>query len=136
MPSVVAVDLVARKISVSPSAGEAELYQDIRDDTLYGVVGTTVVPLLSGDLATGVYRTGVVVMDNHPHFAWLRLEGPVTAAVVRIYGDGVLRFTSGTISGGVPVRVPAFRAREWEVEVESDDRVTDVTLAGSTAELL
>ena len=136
MPSVVAVDLVARKVSKSPAASEVDLYQDIRTDTLYRVIGTTVRPMFQGSALTATYRTGTFVLDNHPGFAWLRLEGPVTSAVARIYGDGVLRYTTPTITGNTPIRIPAIRSREWEIEVDSAGRVTDITLASSTRELL
>jgi hypothetical protein len=53
---------------------------------------------------------------------------------VRWYGDGVLRHTA-TISSIDPVRLPAGRWLEHEIEIESASRVTKVLLASSTQEL-
>lgn len=136
MGSVIALDFVSRKVTRSPAGAETALYQDLRTDTLYKVIGTTVLPLFEAAHQLATYRTGVFVLDAQPSFAWLRLEGPVVSAVAKVYGDGALAYTTPTITGNTPVRLPAKRFREWEVEVISDGRVTDVTLASSTAELL
>lgn len=135
MPSALAFDMANRRLSSKPAGGETALYPDLRDDTLYAVFGTGIVPLFAGAPAAAVYRTPVFVLDNVPAFAWLQLEGPVTSAVAKLYGDGVLRYTTPTISGNDPVRVPGVRCREWEIVVESDGRVTGVTLASSVEEL-
>lgn len=136
MGSVVALDFVSKKVSKSTAGAETALYTDLRTDTLYKVVGETVLPQFEGALLSATYKTGRVVLDTHPTFAWLRLEGPVTSAVAKLYGDGALYHTTAAITGNTPVRIPARRFREWEVEVVSAGRVTDVTLASSSAELL
>jgi hypothetical protein len=136
VPSEIAFDFIARKISKRSAGAEVELYTDLSTDTMYKVVDTEVLPEFEGSYLSAVYTTGVVVLDNQPTFAWLRIEGPVTSAVAKIYGDGGLFFTTPTITGNSPVRVPSARFREWEIRVESAGRCTDVTLASSSAELL
>lgn len=136
MGSVVALDFVSKKMSKSPAGAETAMYTDLRTDTLYKVVGTGVLPQFSASALTATYKTGRVVLDSHPLFSWLRLEGPVTSAVVKLYGNGVLFHTTSTITGNTPVRIPARRFREWEIEAVSAGRITDITLASSSAELL
>lgn len=136
MGSVIALDFVSRKMTRTPAGAETALYQDLRTDTLYKVVGEAVLPQFEGALLSATYKTGRIVLDTHPSFAWLRLEGSVTSAVVKLYGDGALYHTTAAITDNTPVRIPARRFREWEIEVVSAGRVTDVTLASSSAELL
>lgn len=135
MPSLVAVDLRAKRVSRSPAPAAAELYTEVSTDTLYVVSGTTVKPQFTGALTTGLWFSGTIVRDDQPTFAWARVEGPSTNTVLRIYGDGALFYTTPTITTNNPVRLPAARFREWSVEVESNMRITDVVLASSAAEL-
>lgn len=138
MPHLIALDFAKKSLSSSSITGAAGLYTDLLSDTMYKVSGTTVLPMFSAGAgaATAIYRTPRFIVDAQSPFGWLRLEGPVTSAVVRIYGNGVLVHTTAAITSNNPVRIPAMRYRELELEVESAGRVTDVTMASTSAELL
>lgn len=109
--------------------------QDILTDQLYAAIGDKVLPLFETGRRIGVWRTKKLVMDHHPVFAWLRLEGPFSSAKVRIYGDGSLYYTTPEITNNMPVRLPPGRFREIDVEVESADRVTGVVLSHTSDEM-
>lgn len=139
-------DLAAKRIgtlempSAEPATGvdpPAALHNDLVTDTLYVVDGTDIVPLFrDAAYLIGVWRSKVIVRDDHPGFGWLRVNGVLNANVtVRVYGDGALYFTAGPLASRTPVRMPPGRFREWEVEVESAGRVTEVILATSVQEL-
>lgn len=112
------------------------VFTDLLTDTLYLVVGTEVLPDLRAAALTGVWRGKIIIANDHPGFGWLRVNGDLGGSVVvRVYGNEVLHFTSPAITTRAPVRMPAGRFREWEIEVESAVRITSVTLASSAAEL-
>ncbi len=109
--------------------------QDILTDSLYAVIGDTVTSMFKNNRRVGVWRSKKFVMDRHPMFAWLRLEGPFDSAQVRIYGDGTLYYATPEITNNMPVRLPPGRFREIELEVESSDRVTGVVMAHTSDEV-
>lgn len=111
-------------------------YTDLRTDTLYAVEGEDIVPFLDTGLRTGVWRSRKFVLPSAPSYAWGRINGLLTGNVtVRLYGDGVL-ISTDTISARTPFRIPARRARLWEIEIESTSQVSSVTIASSTEELV
>lgn len=125
-------DLPAGPVGSAHSAA----YTDLVTDALYVVSGDQVIPMFETGLRTGRWRTPLILQPAHPAFAWLRLNGPLSAAVtVRIYANGVLWHTA-TLSDRAPVRLPPGRFRHLEVEVESQSRVSSVVLSTTSAELV
>jgi hypothetical protein len=113
-----------------------EAYTDLTTDTLYiaGPAGITALFDASAENLTGIWRSKVIVLDFQPSFSWAIVEGDYPATV-RLYGDGVLFYTTPTITSRAPFRLPPGRFREWEMEVESNGRVTAVNVANSLSEL-
>lgn len=110
-------------------------YTDTLTDRLYTAQGTSVVALFSGETyRTGKWRSKIAVLPSYASFAWLTVESdfnyPVT---VKWYGDGVLRHTA-VVTSRTPVRLPAGRYLEHEIEVTSQGRWNALTMASSTAE--
>jgi|GEM_PF-767329 len=118
------------KVSVPLSAA----YADLLTDTLYTVSGNELLPMHSGGEDTGIWRSKIIVQDDQPSYGWIKVEGDYPATL-RIYGDGVLRYTEPAITSRAPLRLPPGKFRELEVEVESAGAVTAVTLASSMNEL-
>jgi hypothetical protein len=111
------------------------VFTDLLTDTMYVVHGTDVLPMLRGEPLTGTWRSKVIVRDDHPGFGWLRINGELSApATIRLYADDVL-FYSVEVPDREPVRIPAGRYREWEIEVVGVGRMTTLTLATSAKEL-
>lgn len=129
------LDFVSKKLTQLSELATA-LYVDQVTDTLYIVNGTQIQAVFGGATArTGLYRTGIIKLDRQTPMAWLQVDGDYTAPVtLRWYGDGVLRYTA-TLNNITPVRLPAGRYLEHEIEIESSARVTRVTMASTTEEL-
>lgn len=110
-------------------------YTDLLTDTLYAVDGTDIVPFLDTGLRTAVWRSKKFVLPSAPTYAWGRVNGLLTGNVtVRLYGDNGL-ISTNTVSTRTPFRIPAKRARVWEIEIESTSQISSVTIASSAAEL-
>jgi hypothetical protein len=112
----------------------ASVFNDIFTDTLYVSEGAAIVPMFAGAAQTAVWRSKIIVDDEQPSISWARVEGDYPA-VLRLYGDGVLVYTTPNITSNAPFALPAGRYREMQVEVESAARVTEVMLASSVQEL-
>jgi len=141
-----ALDLGSGKLT-SVGVEATAFFNDTVGDGLYATVGNKVVELFSLSAAkrTGKYRTGITTLPKQEPLAWLQVfaDGPVT---VKWYGDGGVKTTVGgvitvtptytvTVNDVRPVRLPAGRYLEHEIEIESQARITSVTLAGDTTEL-
>lgn len=110
------------------------VHVDQLSDTLFAVVGTEIVPYRKGASKTGIWRSKVFIADNHPAYAWGRIEGEYPA-ILRLYGDSNLVYTTPSITSGDPFRLPAGRYREFQIEVESASPVMEVRLAERATEL-
>lgn len=133
-------DLESKRISTDtvPTSGTAA-YSDLLTDTLYVVSGATVLGMHMGAKSVGKWRGKPIKLPsgNHLGFAWLRLNGALSeGAVVRLYADGSLFYTTPPIVKRDPVRLPAGRFRSWEIELESKDRITSVAMGSTIGELL
>jgi hypothetical protein len=123
-------------IELDQNAGTVSaVVTDLLTDSMYLACGVQVAPMFAAAPLVATWRSRRFVVDMHPMFAWLRLEGPVTSAVVRLYGDGALYYTTPAITNNDPIRLPARRFREFEIEIESAGRVTQVVLAHGSDEL-
>lgn len=135
--SLLAVDLLKMRIGKGAApAGWTGLHTDLRTDTLYAASGTTVLPQFAAANQTATWRSGRYVLDSQQSMAVLMLEGPFSSAVARLYGDGTLYHTTPSITSNRPVRLPARRFRELELEIEAAGRVTRAVLAASLEEAL
>lgn len=133
--SCVVLDIPTGRVSTIDDAEAVGAHASLVLDTLFVVAGTDIVPLYAGDVVAGTWRTKLVVLREHPGFAWLRVNGPFDGDVtVRTYTNGAL-FDTVTITDREPIRMPDGAFQRWEVEIESASRVTSVRLAGTAEEL-
>ena len=129
--------LPTMKITTIDLTGSA-VFSDTKTDTLYLAQGTNVVALFNGvGRRMGTWRSKVAVLPKHAGFAWLTVESefefPVT---VNWYVDGALFYTTvPPITSRTPVRLPAVRGLEHEIEVVTQARWNSLTMASSTQEL-
>lgn len=129
-------DFASKRVgTMSPGTAPTAVHTDLVSDALYMADGVTLVPLFQGAAQGGVYRSARFVIDSFATFAWARIDGPVSGAVLKIYGDGVLVHTTPAINDNNPVRLPPGRYREWEIQVESTSRITQVILTTTSAEM-
>ena len=118
-------------------------HNDLVSDTLYVLKGNAIYAMFGhpDNRRTGFYGTGKVKFAKQEALAWLQVDSDYSAPVtIRWYGDGQLCYQT-TLALGTdpervrPVRLPPGRYLEHEVEIETQARVTSVTLAGHTLEL-
>jgi len=122
--------------TIDVSGVGSAVFSDTATDTLYLVQGTSVLALFKGaDRRVGTWRSKIAVMPKHLSYAWLTVESdfehPIT---VHWFIDGVLVYTI-PITSRTPVRLPARRGLEHEIEVTTKARWNCITLASSTQEL-
>ena len=133
-------DILAKRISTdNETAKPTAMFSDAATGKAYWAVGASVQPLAAGTVRTAKWKSKKFRLKSSDRFgfAWGRVAGIINAGVVlRLYAEGALVYTTPTIMDGDPFRLPPNMARNWEVEVESADRVTSVTLARETKELL
>ena len=123
------------KITTINLQGSA-VFSDTATDTLYLAQGTNVVALFKGnDRRLATWRSKIAVMPKHLGYAWLTMESsfehPVT---VKWYVDAALVHTV-VLTSRTPVRLPAVRGLEHEIEVITKACWNCITLASSTQEL-
>lgn len=109
-------------------------HADLKTGSLFLVSGTDLVPLHAGAGQAAIWRSRVFQLDSQLSFGWAQVEGayPVT---LRVFGDGGALVHSAVVTSDLPIRVPATRARTWQIEVESAQPVLSVRLAGTADEL-
>jgi hypothetical protein len=110
-------------------------FSDIKTDAVYFVTNGAIKSLAASGVEVARWRSKKFAYPHPVGFGWLRVSGPITDPVtIRLYVDGALIHTA-TLTTRDPARVPAVKGMRWEVEVESDSRVTSVTLAQAQPEL-
>lgn len=121
------------KVALTASTARTDKYSD----TLYIASGTNVIPVISTGRMTGKWRSKLVVLDRQEPFAWISVLSDFSASVVvRLYvDDAVSPFYTATLTSSTPQRLPPGRYKEWEIEVETTARVTEVVIASTTQEL-
>lgn len=132
-----AFDLASKKLGrVSLQADAA--FNDLVSDTLYVANGTSILAIFGGATRrTGRWKSKRMTMAAQTGMAWLKVYGDQDAdkpVTLRVYADGALRHTA-TVTNTAPQRMPPGRWLEFEVDIESQARLTKVVLAGSTQEL-
>jgi hypothetical protein len=93
----------------------------------------------SAPVGSYVWRSKLFALPSYGNFGAFLADaeapdGSPPSFAARIYADGVLRATVPTINQ--PARLPSgFTARTWEIEIESNCRVTALAIATSPSEL-
>jgi hypothetical protein len=131
-----ALDFVSGKLVEVTGTTPTAFHSDKITDTLYCVVGTAIKAMFGASTKrTAVYKTGVITLPKQEPIAWLQVFSDFASTVtVKWYGDGVLRQTH-TPTTTAPLRLPAGRYLEHQIEITSAATITSVVFAGSTQEL-
>ncbi|HWH74507.1 MAG TPA: hypothetical protein VNV16_09640 [Methylibium sp.] len=132
-----ALHLASRRLIELDNVGSA-LYRDAVTDRLYLAEGLAIKAVgAAATKRTAVWKTKLIELPDHQSFAWVQAQsnyendGTVT---VKVYRDGALVHTA-TLDSREPQRLPPGISNEWEVQIESDCRITSLTLAANTEEL-
>ena len=130
------LDLTAKKLTRHDLPATA-VFEDVVTDYVYAHSSGQVYKLFAGDRAMGRWVSGNIVIPQPVPFAWLQAWGDQSEsypATFKWYSDGVLLHTA-VVTSNAPVRLPAGRYREHTLEISSQARITEVTVAGTTVEL-
>lgn len=130
-----AFDLVTGNVSTL-SLNATAVFVDKVTDTMYAASGTSIAAVFgSTTKRTGRWKGKIWRLPSENSFAWLHVDSDFSAPVtVRIYADGVLWHTA-TVTSASPVRLPAGRYQEWQIDVETSATVTSVLVTSETREL-
>lgn len=115
------------------------MYTHIGTGALYVLQGDDIYEwdALAGDPGTYIWRSKMFVLPAARNFGAFIAEGEladVSAFAARIYADGALIATQDALN--TVARLPGgFLARNWEVEIESNCKVTAIALGFSPSEL-
>lgn len=86
----------------------------------------------SGPMITGSWDDGLYWDDSGN---WFDKSAP-TFGVVRVYADGILRFTRSLVNPGEIFKLPSgFKATFWEIEVEANIKLNSIEIATTSKEL-
>lgn len=130
-------DLVAKRMSEVGLSSPTAAFTDYARDLLFVAQGTTVSQVEAGVRTPGVWRSREYVFNRYPSFGWARVNASFgSGLVVRVYKDGVLYYTTPTITTKDPVRLPAGKAKRWSFEVEGADLATSLVVATTASELV
>lgn len=113
-------------------------FVDRTTDTLFVADGTSIKAVFGGTTRrTGLWKSARGVLPAQTAFGWIKVTGDQSASspvTVRWYADGNLVQTL-TITDTNPKRLVPGRYLEHEIEIESTARITQLMMAGDTAEL-
>lgn len=140
--ATIILDLAGDQFFVSHAPQHATaMFSEIGTGALYFVVGTTIYEwdALTEPPAALVWRSKQFVLNGHTNFSAFLADVEAvpgdhdTTFTARIYADGALKATIDTINE--PARLPGgFLARTWEIEVETNAKVTALALANAPYE--
>jgi hypothetical protein len=131
------VDLQSGEIGTLDLTASA-VWVDRITDMMYVAAGTSINAVYGGTTnRTGVWRSKLFRLPAQATHGWLKLATDANAtATVRIYRDGgTTPWHTATVTGSTPVRLPAGRSEDWQIEVESTSRLVSLILAADTATL-
>ena len=111
-------------------------YVNPATDTMFVLRDFDICQFEAGAKETVVWRSREYVFNDYPSFGWVRLNGSFSSgAIVRVYRDRVLAYTTPSIMSKDPVRLPAGKAKRWTFEIESADLITSFAVATTSGEL-
>lgn len=112
------------------------MYFDPRSAVLYMAQGGNIVRHDRGSNLTATWRSGKYRLARPANMSCLAATADAYPITVRVYADGSL-VSSLSITGPDARRLPSgFEARDWELEVEANTKVTRVAMATTITELM
>lgn len=137
---ILIVDLSGEQPFITRVADAADaMYTRIETGTLYLLQGDDIYAWDAAGAAPGTYvwRSKLFSLPAHVNFGAFLADGVpavVPTFTARIYADGVLKATIEALNR--VMRLPSgFLARDWEIEIESNCKITSLALGFSPTEL-
>lgn len=111
------------------------LYADHRSDTLYMAQGTNIIRFDAGSALTYTWRSKTFRAPFAMNFGKAQLVASAYPVTMKLYGDGVLRFTKSVADGNLFNLPSGYRALDYQIEVSGSADVTQVSIATSAEEM-
>lgn len=121
--------------SLNASTAVTALHADNRTDTLYMAQGTNIVRFDAGSALTYTWRSKTFRAPFAMNFSKAQLVAASYPVTMKLYGDGVLRFTKSVADGNLFHLPAGYRALDYQIEVSGTSDVTQVSIATSAEEL-
>lgn len=110
-------------------------YNDLLSDTLYlAFADRTVKKWYAGAAKSYVWRSKKFTMDAEASFSCAQLEAESYGMTVKIIANGT-EILSKSVASRAPFRLPAVRARDWEVQIEGAYEVFSFAMSDAMMEL-
>lgn len=121
-----------------PTAPYPALHRDDIQDALFAMNGqTTKIQKWDGGATpfTATFTSKVFRMPAPASFCYVRLVADSYGQTVRVYADGVLRFTK-TVANGSAFRIPrGFSANDWQFSIDTTTPVQALIVADNAEEV-
>lgn len=111
------------------------LYADHRTDTLYMAQGTNIVRFDAGSALAYTWRSKTFRAPFAMNFSKGQLVAASYPVTMKLYGDGVLRFTKSVTDGNLFHLPGGYRSLDYQLEIAGTADVTQVSIATSAEEL-
>lgn len=129
-------DTISNAFVLSTSTDNPDAtFQSLRNDKLYVAIDGNVKEWDAGSNLTYTWRSKIFPMAKPISMACAQVEAEDYPVTAKIYADGTLLHTQ-TVNDRNPFRLPAKVARDWEVELSSDNEVFTFAMAQSMQELM
>lgn len=108
---------------------------DPRSDTLYLAQGGSLVRFNSGSSLTYTWRSKLFRAPFHMNFGKAQVIAASYPVTLKVFGDGVLRFTKSVQNNNIFHLPGGYRSLDWQLEISGSAEVTQVTMATSAEEI-
>jgi len=120
---------------INQTTAVTALYADYRTDTLYMAQGTNIVRYNAGTPLTYAWRSKMFRAPFAMNFSRAQLISTSYPTTLKVYADGVLRFTKSVANGGTFFLPSGLRAIDWQFEISGTGEVTQLVVATAADEL-
>lgn len=120
---------------VNATSQVTAMFSDPRTDTLYMAQGASLVRFNSGAASTYTWRSKRFRTPFHMNFGKAQVIAVSYPVTLKVYGDGVLRFTKSVLNNNIFHLPGGYRSLDWQLEVSGTAEVTQVAMATSAEEI-
>jgi hypothetical protein len=118
---------------INEASAVTALYADFRTDTLYMAQGSSIVRYNAGTPLTYVWRSKTFRAPYAMNFSRSQLISTAYPTTLKVYADGVLKFTKSVANAGTFFLPSGYRAVDWQFEISGTGEVTQL-IVGTAAD--
>jgi len=121
--------------NLNSASAVTALYADHRTDTLYLAQSTNLVRFDAGSSLSYTWRSKTFRAPFAMNFSKSQVVASAYPVTMKLYGDGVLRFTKSVADGNLFHLPSGYRALDYQIELTGSSDVTQASIATSAEEL-